>query len=104
MTPDVNLPKTVPPTPAKNPIANPGDRKPTHSSGPQTTPAQGNQPAARPPMATIPKPILPVAVPAPAKLTKGDASTCDSSAAPSKVPGKGDGKSGECCDSSKQGH
>jgi hypothetical protein len=72
MTPDANSTKTTPPTPAKNPLSNPGDRNPT--------------PPSRPPMAPVPKPILPVAVPDPAKLRKDDGSNCHSSASPAKSP------------------
>jgi hypothetical protein len=69
MTPDANSPKTTPPTPARNPIARPGDCDATPHIHPTTPPAKSNPPAARPPMVAVPRPILPVAVPAPAKLT-----------------------------------
>jgi hypothetical protein len=46
MTLDANTPKTTPPI----------------------APAKSSPPAVRPPMVAVPKPILPVAAPAPAKL------------------------------------
>lgn len=69
MTPDANSPNTTPPTPARNPISTLGDGDATPFIRPTAPPAKSNPPAARPPMILVPKPILPVAVPAPAKLT-----------------------------------